>query len=261
MNPNLEISTVIGCRMGCDYCPQKIHVKNYKDEIRRMTLDDFKTMISTVPKDVEIVFAGMAEPWLNPDCTAMVIHAFSRGHKIGVYTTGVGMTVGEAIMIRDLPFLHFTLHLPDNAGRMTMKITDEWKQVVGRLLTIRGVQKMVIGRLHPEAEAITGHVPDGSPGLFSRAGNLRHLAIPRRAGTLHCSACGPKIDHNILLPNGDVLLCCMDYAQDHIIGNLFAMNYADIFQSDEYKRVMAGLEDESMDILCRKCEVSSHGKG
>lgn len=63
---NLEISTVVGCKMNCDYCPQKVHVKTYTDKTREtvMSLDNFKTILSTVPKECEIIFAGMAEPWL-----------------------------------------------------------------------------------------------------------------------------------------------------------------------------------------------------
>jgi len=29
-----------------------------------------------------------------------------------------------------------------------------------------------------------------------------------------------RIFRNVLLPNGDVVLCCMDYGLDHILGNL-----------------------------------------
>jgi hypothetical protein len=30
------------------------------------------------------------------------------------------------------------------------------------------------------------------------------------------------------MPNGDVVLCCMDYDQEHILGNLFTQTYDEI---------------------------------
>jgi radical SAM protein with 4Fe4S-binding SPASM domain len=59
---------------------------------------------------------------------------------------------------------------------------------------------------------------------------------------------------NVLLPNGDVQLCCMDYGLEHKIGNLLTMSYNDLFTSDEYRRIESGLEDDSIDILCRTCK-------
>lgn len=266
MTPNLEISTVVGCRMGCDYCPQKVHTHTYLQRVlpwpkgsinNHMALDDFKTMLSTVPKSVEIIFAGMAEPWLNPNATDMVIYATSQGYKVGAYTTLVGMTMEDITRLQSVNFKFICLHLPDADGLMKLKVTDQYLSTILLFLSkFPYAQKMVIGKLHPEVEEITGPVIDGSPGLFSRAGNLKTLAINKKRGKLQCSACGPKIDHNVLLPNGDVLLCCMDYAQEHVIGNLLTMGYDGLFKSEEYLKVMRGLEDENSNIACRQCEVS-----
>jgi sulfatase maturation enzyme AslB (radical SAM superfamily) len=259
MTPNLEISTVVGCRMNCDYCPQKIHISKYLESkgTLQMTFHDFKTMLSTVPKNVEIVFAGMAEPWLNKWATDMVLYSFDQGYKVGVYTTTVGMKEEDARRLRGLPFMYFTVHLPDADGLMTLKVTEQYLLVL--LMILRGIpdaQKMVVGRLHPEVEKYTGPVSDGSAGLLSRAGNLKTLAINRKYGPLECSACGPKIDHNVLLPNGDVLLCCMDYSQEHVIGNLLHGTYEGLFTSPEYLRVMDGLKDDTKEIKCRYCELA-----
>ncbi len=259
MNPNLEISTVVGCRMNCDYCPQKIHVQRYteKSRLTEMTFHDFKKILSTVPKNVEIVFAGMAEPWLNRWCTDMVMYAFDQGYKVGVYSTTVGMKHEDLIRIADLPFNYFTVHLPDADGLMKLNVDAKYLSILSRCLELIDCQMMVIGKLHPEVEKYTGPVKDGSVGLLSRAGLIKTLAINRKTGPLECSACGPKIDHNVVLPNGDTVLCCMIYDQRHIIGNLIHGDYESLFNSPEYLKVMEGLKDDSIDIACRHCEVST----
>lgn len=258
MTPNIEISTVIGCKMGCDYCPQKLHVKEYLKRSREtvMSLETFGDCLYQIPTHVEILFAGMAEPWLNPDCTEMVLLAHKLGHRIGVYTTCEGMTLQDVDKIRNIDFLHFCLHLPDADGIMKFNVTPEYLEVLKACLRIPKRNFMCIGKVHPLVEAITGPVTDSSHTLISRAGNLKTLAITRKTGKLECSATGPTINHNVLLPNGDVLLCCMMYDSSHILGNLLKDSYESLFTSDEYKRVMKGLQDESIDIKCRYCEIA-----
>lgn len=223
-----------------------------------MRLDDFKTMISTVPTSVEIVFAGMAEPFLNPECSKMITHAHEKGHKIGIYTTTVGMKMEDIVDIHLIPFMYLTLHLPDSDGLMKLHVDDKYLKILSKVIETMDCQFMVIGKLHPKVEELTGPVADHSQGLLSRAGNIKTLAINKKKGALQCSACGPKIDHNILMPSGEVLLCCMDYSQEHVIGNLLEMTYDQLFESPEYNRVMDGLKDENSNIICRKCELSEN---
>lgn len=255
MTPNIEISTVVGCPMGCDYCPQKVHVRNYEGETV-MSLETYAKCLSKIPPHVDIHFAGMAEPWRNPNATEMVLMANEQGHRIQVYTTCHGMTLEDVWAIRHIPFIHFCLHLPDDDGIMKFKVTPEYLEVLHACLLIPGRNFMCIGKVHPEVEKITGPVPDSSNTLISRAGNLKTLAVTPKKGPLKCSAMSEKLDHNVLLPNGEILLCCMDYANKHGLGNLLEVGYEDLFNSPEYWNIKKGLEDENSDILCRTCEIS-----
>lgn len=253
----MEISTVVGCKMNCGYCPQKIHIKKYSltQKVFSMSMETFETCLSKIPLNVEILFAGMAEPWLNPNATDMLLMAHSRGYKIGVYTTTVGMMFDDIDKIKRLPFLHFCLHLPDESGVMKVQVNDEYLNVLRHALQIPH-NVTCIGTVHPKVREIVGDVPDSTNTLISRAGLIQSLAIRPKEGKLYCTATGPKIDHNILLPNGEVLLCCMDYRQEHVLGNLLECSYDELFSGEEYQKVMQGLEDDQIDILCRKCEIS-----
>lgn len=257
MSANMEISTIVGCKMGCAYCPQKTHISNYSGGEKRMSFDTFMTCIKKIPKDVDIVFAGMSEPFLNDDALLMIALSFERGHKVSLFTTCYGMKLSDIQVMKNWKFSHFCLHLPDADGLMNIKVTPEYLQVLKECLPL-ATNKMCIGTIHHEVEKITGKVEDGSKGLYSRAGNIAPLKIEPKKGELYCSATGPKIDHNVLLPNGEVVLCCMDYSQDHIIGNLLRDTYEGLFQSKEYLNVMNGLKDESSKILCRTCEIAGH---
>jgi hypothetical protein len=55
--------------------------------------------------------------------------------------------------------------------------------------------------------------------------------------------CLEKMYHNVMLPNGDVSLCCMDYGLKHILGNLYEQDYEEIIP-----------ENNQCFELCRLCE-------
>lgn len=78
-------------------------------------------------------------------------------------------------------------------------------------------------------------------------------------GKINCFSCSSLVHHkmlnrNVLLPNGDVALCCMDYSLRHIFGNLLVSDYQDLFRSIEYHKLQKGLDDDSANIICRHCE-------
>lgn len=62
--------------------------------------------------------------------------------------------------------------------------------------------------------------------------------IPEREGVCHRS---PEFKQNVCLPDGTVVLCCMDYQLTHKLGNLLDSNFNNLVRQSTYK-------------LCKKCE-------
>ena len=97
---NIEITPRVGCSNVCEYCPQSTLIKRYRERIgsdkdTMMSLETFKKCISTIPKDIGLNFTGYVEPFLNPDCTDMIIHSFKKGHELLLNTTLMGMTIDD----------------------------------------------------------------------------------------------------------------------------------------------------------------------
>ncbi len=253
----IEVSTVVGCQLSCPYCPQKIHVQNYAQNSSefKMSLETFKACLETAPLDVEMQFVGMAEPWLNENCTDMLLYTHKRGHSVAVFTTCVGMTLEDVERIQHVPMRIFCIHLPDDAGQMHMTVDQNYIEVVKACMAkIPTTTLMCVGRLHRAVEAGIGKmVGDGTKSLISRAGNLQQRAIPRKSGKLKRLPC---MDHNVLLPNGDVVLCCMDYSLKEKLGSLLETPYEKLFEGEGFQRILRGLEDDSIDIICRNCEIA-----
>lgn len=274
--PTLEITTMIGCPLMCNFCPQDNLRDAYgKDDVKYMSLDTFKIAISKIPKNTRIDFSGMAEVWVNPEATAMVKHALTTGFNIAVYTTLYNWTEDTARDVLALFSRHrpqvevFSIHFPDEYGNMKgWKYTEEWEKVFG-LMSI-GVQQMGIkleamtmsdhGKIHKDLQ----HLGIQLYNWFGhdRAGSLNKEQVkeqPVKFVTRHEApvTCSKTVnyDQHVLLPNGDVVLCCMDYDNKHILGNLVTQEYMDMFTGEGMinlirENVKPCFSDKS---LCKSC--------
>lgn len=263
----LEITTKIGCIPNmCSYCPQVLLMQKYKHitSDRYMSLETFKTCVDKVPKNIEISFSGYAECFLNPDCSKMILHANNSGFKINLYSTLMGMTLQDINDIKNIKFNHISIHLPDIDKVMKVEVDDHYLKVAKEFQKVFPHNHAhVYGRPYPELESIfqIRVMKHDTKDLHSRANNVKIEYInqkERLKGRIRCGARlrekTDKIDISVLLPNGDIQLCCMDYGLKHKIGNLLVNSYEELFDSNEYKRIIQEMDEEDSDILCRTCK-------
>ena len=225
----LEITTRIGC-LNCDYCPQDRLLAAYKSDTKSMSLETFSACVAEIPESVRIHFSGFCEPFLNHDCSKMICLAHEWGHPVVVYTTLVGFDRLDADLIFDIPFVDFAVHVPD----------EHTHYKFGSFLD--GLRLLNEYRINFRFEQVVSPI--------TRAGNDGSVR-PTIAGHIACRE--NRHMQNVLLPNGDVYLCCMDYGLQHRLGNLLTDTYESLFESTEHRRIVAGFADGS-DTLCRKCE-------
>ncbi len=248
--PTLEITTMIGCPLMCNFCPQDNLRDAYgTDDAKYMSLETFQTALAKIPANTRIDFSGMSEAWVNPACTDMLTHALSAGHNVAIYTTLYNWTQDTADRVEQLLYQYsnqievFSVHFPDEYGNMRgWRYSTEWEQVF-RSITA-AVQKSGIkleamtmsdhGRIHKDLE----HLGIQLYNWFGhdRAGSLDKQQvteqpinfIEKHQQPIRCSKT-INYDQHVLLPNGDVVLCCMDYNTKHVLGNLLTDSYHDLF--------------------------------
>jgi hypothetical protein len=260
--PALEFTLMVGCPLRCTFCPQDALRAQYGDNEKYMSVETFKRIVCRLPPDVRIDFSGMAEPWANHRATDMLEYALSLGRSVAIYTTLYGMS--DPTRVADLIFHHQTqidiicLHLPDANGNMRgFKPSDEWMAAYDAINTTkRFVHRFEVmtmdddGRVHEVLGAMK--LPPWS--AHSRAGNI-DVKSPQHHSPVMC-AFTPFYDQNVVLPNGDVVLCCMDYSLKHKIGNLLHQDYYEVFAGPELGRLHAENMRRrfSTDSLCRTCD-------
>ena len=260
---SMEINTVVGCVNRCDYCPQGPFVAAYGkvSDVRKMTLDTFFICMEKIPKNISIHLSGMAEPFLNPGCTEMITHAAEAGYDVEVYTTLVGMPLSAVDAMERASISKVVVHLPSPAHDSRIRVDRSFLMKLQRISDsrIKDIILVSLGRPDPRFEIVVRR-PIRVDMPIDRAGNLGGgqgaERVQKRKGNLKCGSCGDRLNHNVLLPNGDVLLCCMDYRMRHVVGNLLESDYEDLFTSEASRRVQEGLLDDTADILCRTCHNS-----
>jgi len=244
----LEITTHIGCPVNCMDCPQALLLSRYEGQ-RDMSLADYKKAIDKVPRECRIDFSGMCEPFCNPHCTDMILYAHEQGHPLALYITLQGSTMKDYERLRRIPFEVVTIHLPDKDGRSHFQITEEYLECLGNWNTNNySCHGQMDDRVRPylrQRNMITY--------MHDRAGNVEcrpHMSLDTNA-RLWCITSGKAMDHNVLLPNGQVIMCCMDYGMTGIFGNLFEQSYEEVLHSPEAERMRETLNKG--ESICRHC--------
>lgn len=240
MKKNLEVTTYIGCKVLCKYCPQDKIIKAY-DNLKaktNMTLSDFKKILSNVDKnDTKLIFAGFSECFVNKYTVDMLIYAYQQGFKIDIFTTMVGLTKSKILKLKkaDVSFYAVAFHVfksdialnKDKFYEMVEFFRNNIKIKVSKIVEVRNV--------------------------VSRAGAL--FKIKKKTGNIIC-LCN-SVYQNVVLPNGDLFLCCNDFALKHKLGNLFEDNYSSGKIEQERKKILESMKLEDSDIACRLCETSA----
>lgn len=289
---NIEITTYIGCPLVCNYCPQDTLLSKYKGDNytgkKIMSLDLFKSMLSKIPKEVQILFSGYVEPWTNPACTDMVIHTLEGGYRVSIFTTLQGMSEDDADRAIDILREKYDqlnilcIHLPDKDMFMRgWKNTPVYFNVLDKFFRFYNekggihypkLQIMTMdknGEPHPSIVERYGlnEVSGGFTG-WDRAGSLNieknkvdegvMVAGVKNTFKNGCSATpSTYYNHQVLLPNGDIQICCMDYGLKNKLGNLNDLaRWEDIFNTPEYKRIeeLSNLAEYTDELICKSCD-------
>jgi len=229
MKRTLEITTRVGCANRCIYCPQDVLLKNYSGNYS-MTQGHFVNILYHTPKNIQIDFTGFCEPFYNPWASWMMRYAIEHGYKVVLITTLSGFSENDAMMISGLKFEKVMIHefegTPINYDEFNEK--EQWlRKAVGEVEKFKLTESF----------------------RWSRAGNLWDTEI--KHGKIECGWTGKEFYRNVVLPNGDVYLCCMDYGLKHRLGNIIVTHYNDLNRN----QIIELCNSKESDLICRKCEM------
>jgi radical SAM protein with 4Fe4S-binding SPASM domain len=212
-----------------------------------------------------IVFAGMSEPTLNPAFMDMLKYAVSTGRRVDLYSTLEGIGEERIDELLDVPVAFMVLHVADKYGYAKIRTDESYYRKIEKVINHKkadGSSYVNTCSAQAEPDERISRICAGkyivNHALEDRAGNLSGddliKATGDRSGKFTCSHVGWEMQHNVLLPDGRCVVCCMDFGLKHVLGNLITQSYDNINNSDEKKKLQRAMDgDSTLDVLCRKC--------
>ncbi len=266
--PIIEVTAKIGCAVNCRYCPQKLLITKYYEKNKNrqgvMSFDDYRRYLDKCPNETIVDFSGFVEPFLIDDSIKMMEYTYKTGHEMTLFTTLRGLSVEDAKIVIQMPFKYVCLHTPDKDNYAQIPMTDEYFDVLKMFLEAtkaNGEPFVDVANCqsepHPEIVKRTQGKLKIYCEMSDRAGNLNEddpsLTHVKKKGAIYCSR-AYKLNHNVLLPDGTLTLCCNDFGLDNIIGNLNSQSYDEIMRGEEMINIKRAMNyDINKNIICRKC--------
>jgi radical SAM protein with 4Fe4S-binding SPASM domain len=169
---------------------------------------------------------------LNPDASMMMAAAITNDYRTVLYTTLTGFGDQDVDNLKGYIFDEVFFHQYEGKN-FDKEVFERKKELFKGNINSRIWRESTLDEQY----------------RYSRASNLWN--IEKQSGMFSCVWSEKNFSRNVVLPNGDVYLCCMDYSLKHKIGNLFESKYEDL---DRQKIIdLSNMEDS--DVICRKCEL------
>jgi hypothetical protein len=245
LKESLEFAVTVGCPHNCvKYCPQEIVLSKY-DGVKSLKLDTFKALLSSVPAEVGVIFAGVSEPFMNEEIVEMVLHAHKKSHEITFFSTLKGATPEKIFAFKDVPFANFCVHLPDTVN-LRFPFNNVWAESLHAVCTL--IPSASFMSMNEWFTSTNGRekLSRGIRGKCKRFGNCQKFNTPQM----------------MVYPNGSVYVCCTDFGLEHKVGNLFSESYSFIkefmlnnkpYELCHYCRFYLNLPRRSITRIARLC--------
>lgn len=246
---HLEFTITAACPLACSYCPQEAYFRTYagRPGDRTTSLDDYRRMLANVAQTTSnIDFSGYTEALYNPQWFEILSHTIDQGYSVTLFTTLGGASLDELSALSSLPIARIYVHLLDRVSEQSrlMHLVDRCH---GRDVDLVFIYFDEDGS--QLAADLAGRVQLERWTAHSRAGLLDtgRRYVP---GPVRC--CEDRHFCNVVLPNGDVHICCMDFALRHKIGNLLQSPLLEI-QHSEAARAFREEMASPRDSICNHC--------
>jgi Radical SAM superfamily/Iron-sulfur cluster-binding domain len=271
----VDIETSSHCNARCLYCPVSIDPKPK----RIMPMDLFTHIVQQIaPYNPEWVsLNSFSEPLLDPFFIERCQSLEEVGLKVALFTNATPLKP----KIRE--YLGASQVLHSVVVNFASGNPEEWGRLMGLppALHARTLENMIeLAKVYRGPISISVHGHDGThrrraeniAAIFSSfpnvsvtefptntlAGNINGelVGLPTVTSAAKLAGCGRLAGHLQIAWNADVFMCCLDYKQEYIFGNLAESSVHDILGgaiARKYRSQVYGLKEAEPNLLCRNC--------
>jgi sulfatase maturation enzyme AslB (radical SAM superfamily) len=267
---SLEIEINRHCNLRCRFCPVAIAPKP-----KAFMPAELFTLLLQRAVEYGIVKISMnhySEPTLNPDLIQRIEEAASHRLTVRLHTNATLLDETKVRRLADAGNVELVINIPsvDPVEYERVTGTKLFDRVMANLELIHQHQlstTLSINSPRDSADQNVRMINDKFESWFgpsvawptdNRAGLLEHPEYARpvsHAGRLN--GCLVAIYQLNVSFEGKAFLCCQDFDQQYILGDLRESSIAEIASSEravEIRRMILGGQTAPADFLCRRCE-------
>lgn len=273
----VSLETLTTCNQKCYFCPVSIAPR--PDE--EMPMEVFERIVGELVafrSTIEGVFLqNYNEPTVDRRFVDLCRVLFTAGLPVAVLTNGSGLTPARTDALLQagmLEYLCVNLSTIDRARYQQDRGADHLALVLKNVDYMAEkplARRMRIIVLGEDDEA---HLRDFDKIRERFAGTrfeIEKFHINDRAGWLDlglrrpepiqslggCDLLGSRpLQHLHITPVGKCILCCQDYEEKYVVGDLTKATIADVLQGPEMQKIrrwVYGVDDAPADFICRTC--------
>lgn len=273
----VSLETATKCNQKCYFCP--VSVDPRKDE--EMSEEMFGSILAQLAPHRATIEGVFLQSYNEPTVERRFVQHCHRimdaGFPVAVLTNASGLTpkrVDEVLARGPIRYLGVNISTLDRQRYLADRGADHLEVVLRNLdyLAKRPIAQemilVVLGKDDATHDLDHRSIVErfaGTPfrvqrfSVMDRAGYLdvglaTDLTRRRLAG---CDNMGPRpIQHLHITPSGNCVLCCQDYDEAYVIGNLHQSSIHEILSGPEmarFRRWAYGIEKAPDDFICNNC--------
>lgn len=261
-----RIETINTCNLKCVMCTYPMVTR--KKEI--MSMDLYKKIINESAElgVKRVSLQNYGEPLLDPHIFDRIKYAKSKGLKTSFYTNATFLRgdVVDKVFDSGLDIIKFSLDAGDKETYEKIRLGGDWKQVKKNVISFYNrreelglkTPQILIRMVKQESNKDKigeykkfwkkySDIVDVSP-VDNRTGD----EIDTSRKTAYPCFIGKNL---VILSNGDVVICCIDYDGKLVVGNVKKQTLKEIINSERFKKVVdAHMKFKGDELgICKNC--------
>lgn len=276
IHPCIEIEINRHCNYRCVYCPVAKAPKPrgfMSDETYRLVLDrviDYGALMVTLNH--------FSEPTLDPNLVSRVEDAVGRGLSVNINTNGSMLNERTIKRFASLGGVRVTVNIPsvDESEYRSLTGTHHLHRVIRNLKTLHRFHVPTRLSINAPRGARTDNVRAINDEFAHMFGKSARWSSDNRAGKLDTEDFGARYIHKGRLNGctvvmgqlnvsyqGMLFLCCQDFDQEYVFGDLHVSSIQRIKSTDAFKKTMRhifGLETPPKNFICSRCAWTETAK-
>jgi pyruvate-formate lyase-activating enzyme len=275
----LSLETCTTCNHRCPFCPVSVDPREREVMSQELFESIVDQVVAAAGKDVVVFLSNYNEPTIDPLFEERCRALFSRGLPVSVLTNASQFTPERARRLESAGrFRYIGINLPTLDPERYEKLhgTRDLARVIANVGAMRAqalAEETAIVVLGEEDEDHRRDVREIRARfeplgwqvkpfrIRSRPSSGTFVPEPPAKKTLRgCELMGSRpFEHLHVTATAKAVLCCQDYYERLVVGDLKTQTVAEVLGGDTMVRLRRwtyGVEEAPDDFLCRRCEFA-----